>query len=152
MEIFLDDFCVFSKKSDHLDCLEKCFKQCDKFGISLNSDKCHFGVPFGKLLGHIVSAAGIAMDPDKIKIILELPVPETISGVRGFMGHTSYYRRFVYLFAQLCLPLTNLLKKTDEGISPEWTSSCTEAFDGLKQRLVTAQILIAPDWTKLFHV
>ena len=152
MEIFLDDFCTFGKRDDHLEWLSKCFDQCDKYGISLNSDKCQFGVPFGKLLGHIVSAAGIATDPDKIKIIVDLPIPDTISGVRGFLGHGSYYRRFVYLFAMICLPLTNLLKKTEEGVSPEWTPECTEAFETLKQKLVTAPILITPDWTKLFHV
>ena len=57
MEILLDDFCTFSSHKDHLDWLSKCLDQCDQFGISLNSEKCAFGVPSEKLLGHIVSKA-----------------------------------------------------------------------------------------------
>ena len=82
MEIFLDDFCTFSTLKDHLSCLSKCLDQCDKYGISLNSDKCTFGVPYEKLLGHIVSLAGIATDPDKVKLILALARPDIVSGER----------------------------------------------------------------------
>ena len=98
MEIFLDDFCVFSKRKDHLKCLEKCMRQCKEFGISLNSEKCQFGMPFGRLLGHVVSKTGILTDPDKIRIIVQLPIPDTVSKVRAFLGHASYYRRFIHLF------------------------------------------------------
>ena len=111
MEIFLDDFCTFSSHKDHLDWLGKCLNQCDQFGISLNSEKCTFGVPSGKLLGHIVSKAGIATDPDKVKKIANLLHPDTVSGVCGFVEHVSYYRRFIKSFVVICQPLTNLLKK-----------------------------------------
>ncbi|XP_073394981.1 uncharacterized protein [Physcomitrium patens] len=82
MEIFLDDFCTFSKRCDHLKWLGNCLDQCDHFGISLNSEKCTFGVPLGKLLGHIVSKKGIATDPDKVKKIANLLRPDTVAGVR----------------------------------------------------------------------
>ena len=153
MEIFLDDFCTFSSRKDHLNWLGKCLDQCDQFGISLNSEKSSFGVPSGRLLGHIVSKVGIATDPDKVKRIANLPRPDTVSGVRGFVGHVSYYRRFIKSFAVICQPLTNLLKKPfDEGTSPVWVHECTVAFEELKKRLVTAPILISPCWTKPFHV
>ena len=83
MEIFLDDLCTFSSRKDHLDWLGKCLDQCDQFDISLNSEKCTFGVPFGKLLDHIVSKARIATDPDKVKKIANLPRLDTFLGVRG---------------------------------------------------------------------
>ena len=84
MKIFLDDFCTFSSRKDHLDWLNKCLDQCDQFGIPLNYKKCTFGVPFGKLLGHIVSKAGIAIDPDEDKKIANLPRPYIVSGVWFF--------------------------------------------------------------------
>ena len=73
MEIFLDDFCVFGTKEDHPAHLVLCFNQCNQFGISLNAAKCQFAVPYGKLLGHIVSKEGISIDPDKIALIFNTP-------------------------------------------------------------------------------
>ena len=55
MEVFLDDFCVFSSQKDHANCLAKCFDRCLKYGISINAAKSQFYVPFGRLVGHIVS-------------------------------------------------------------------------------------------------
>ena len=75
IEIFLDDFCVYGREVDHPQALARCFTQCSKFGISLNAAKCQFVVPYGKLLGHIVSADGIGVDPDKITLIENFPRP-----------------------------------------------------------------------------
>ncbi|XP_024362295.1 uncharacterized mitochondrial protein AtMg00860-like [Physcomitrium patens] len=139
--------------ADHLNCLGRCLDQCDKYGISLNLEKCQFGVPSGRLLDHIVSSRGIATDPNKVTRILTLPKPETVSGVPGFVGHVSYYRRFIHSFAVLCQPLTNLLKKPLlDGSSPVWTAECSVAFEALKQKLVSAPILVAPCWKKPFQV
>ena len=69
IEIFLDDFCVFSAKMDHQNCLSKCFQQCEKFDISMNAAKSEFAVPCGRLVGHIVSSKGIGVDPDKVAAI-----------------------------------------------------------------------------------
>ena len=128
-----------------MDWLDKCLIQCAEFGISLNSEKCTFGVPYGKLLGHIVSAKGIATDPDKVRRIADLPRPVTVTGVRGFVGHVSYYRRYIEFFARICQPSTNLLKKPMEDREPIWTQECTVAFETLKQKLLTSPILIPPD-------
>lgn len=133
IEIFLDDFCTFSTMAEHLGCLDNYLNQCDKFGISLNSEKCQFGVPSGKLLGHIVSVEGIAIDPDKVTRILNLSKPDTVSGMRGFIGHINYYWHFIEFFAIICQPLTNLLKKPSlHGSSLIWTEDCTFTFDELK--------------------
>jgi hypothetical protein len=91
IEIFLDDFCVFSTRQQHAECLKKCFEQCREYGISINAAKFEFLVPYGRLLGHIVSKEGITVDPDKVAAILLLPIPEHITGVKAFLGATSYY-------------------------------------------------------------
>jgi hypothetical protein len=150
IELFLDDFCVFSTKVNHVDCLAKCFAKCHEYGISLNATKSQFSVPYGKLLGHIVFVQGMATDPDKVAVIINLPIPNTVSEVKGFLGHIGYYRRYIYKYATLALPLTQLLKKS--GLPPVWTPSCTKAFHILKQKLVSAPILVPPNWDKDFDV
>ena len=150
MEIFLDDFAVFGDDKNHADYLQKCFDKCMEFGISINASKSVFLVPFGRLVGHIVSERGIATDPDKIAHIVSLPIPTNVSEVKGFLGHTGYYRRFIFRYAVIALPLTELLKKGDEV--PVWTSACTHAFNTLKRKLVSAPIFIPPNWEKDFHI
>ena len=150
IEIFLDDFCVYSTKEKHTECLEKCFIQCEKYGISINVAKSQFVVPFGKLVGHIVSSQGIATDPDKVAIIVQLPQPNSVTEVRAFLGHVGYYRRYIYKYANIAIPLTELTKKSD--IAHIWTNACTKAFETLKHKLTTAPVLIPPDWEKDFEV
>jgi hypothetical protein len=150
IEIFLDDFCVFSSKAKHAECLTKCFTKCHEYGISLNAAKSQFLVPYGKLLGHIVSVQGMATDPNKVASIANLPIPNTVSEVKGFLEHTGYYRRYIYKYAIIALPLTQLLKKSE--LPPVWTPSCTKAFETLKQKLVIAPILVPPNWDKDFDV
>ena len=92
MEIFLDDFCVYSTWKEHANCLRKCFEQCRKFGISINIAKSQFLVSCERLLGHTVSKDNIAVDPNKIATILLLPISLHIIGVKSFLGGTRYYR------------------------------------------------------------
>ena len=100
----------------------------------------------GSILGHIVSANGIATDQDKIKVIVELPQPLHYKGVQIFMGHCGYYRRFIYMYAKVAKPLYALL------VEFEWTKECEESFQKLKKPLTTAPILRSPDWNLTFHV
>jgi hypothetical protein len=81
------------------------------------------------VLGHIVSKEGIAVDPDKVAAILLLPIPEHITGVKAFLGATSYYRRHIFFYAQIAAPLTYLTKQTD--VPRVWTDECTIAFEKL---------------------
>lgn len=83
-------------------------------------------------LGHIVSAKGVATDPQKVKKVVEWPTPQNISEVRQFVGLASYYRRFVENFATLAKPLHKLTKKYARF---SWTAQCQETFETLKNRL-----------------
>jgi transposase InsO family protein len=152
IEIFLDDFCVYGSVENHPTSLSKCFEQCAKFGISLNAEKCQFVVPFGKLLGHIVSINGIEVDPDKITLIVNFPRPQTVREVRSFVGLANYYRRAIKYFAEIAAPLTKLLKKLEAGTNPIWDKICETAFITLKAKLSSAPVLIPPNWAKTFHV
>ena len=93
----------------------------------------------GKILGHIVSKNGISTDVDKIVVIIEIPRPHNSKGVQIFMGHCGYYRRFIYMYADIARPLFALL------VVFEWTDKCEVAYEKLKQALVSAPILCSPD-------
>jgi hypothetical protein len=113
-----------------------------------NPSKCSFGVQEVEYLGHIVSHEGVKVDPNKIKAMMEWPIPKTLNKLRGFLGLTRYYHKFVKNYGQIVTPLTTLLKK--EAFS--WTQEATKSFEKLKEVMCTTLILATPDFTKTFIV
>jgi hypothetical protein len=89
-------------------------------------------------LGHIISSEGISVDPEKVKAIMEWPVPKIAHEVRSFMGLAGYYQRFVEGFSKIAKPITTLLCK---GVRYEWTEECDSAFIELKRLLTSVPIL-----------
>ncbi|RVW63270.1 Retrovirus-related Pol polyprotein from transposon 17.6 [Vitis vinifera] len=77
--------------------------------LVLNWEKCHFMVQQGTVLGHIISKKGIEVDKAKMEIIIKLPPLTTVKGVRQFLGHVGFYRRFIKDFSKLSKPLCELL-------------------------------------------
>jgi hypothetical protein len=96
-----------------------------------------------------LSAKGIAVDPIKVKDILEWKPPTTVHQVRSFLGLAGYYRRFIPDFSKLVKPITSLLKNHTKF---NWSSRCNEAFEQLKVLLTSAPILAQPDIEKPFDV
>ena len=73
--------------------------------------KCSFDAREIDYLGYTINGASVNMDKDKIRVVLEWPIPRNIKQLRGFVGLTGYYRRFIKRHATLVAPLANLLKK-----------------------------------------
>ncbi|KAL6346563.1 hypothetical protein AAG906_000181 [Vitis piasezkii] len=93
--------------------VEDCLLEILRRYLVLNWEICHFMVPQGIVLGHIISSQGIEVDKAKVKLIVKLPSPTTIKGVRQFLGHAGFYRRFIKDFSKLARPLCELLVKDD---------------------------------------
>ena len=150
IEIFMDDFSVLGNSFDN--CLENSrsvLVRCEETNLVLNWEKCHFMVQEGIVLGHRISARGIEVDRAKIEAIEKLPPPSSVKGIRSFLGHAGFYRRFIKDFSQIAKPLSNLLV---QGIPFEFDSQCLHAFSVLKDKLVSAPIVLAPDWSFPFEL
>ncbi|KAI5343456.1 hypothetical protein L3X38_011332 [Prunus dulcis] len=150
MEVFMDDFSVFGSSFD--DCLHHLslvLTRCQETNLILNWEKCHFMVRQGIVLGHVVSNKGIQVDKAKINIITNLPPPSSVKGVRSFLGHAGFYRRFIKKISSISRPLCNLLAK--DAVF-EFDEICMEAFTTLKKELTSAPIIIAPDWSLPFEI
>nr|GEW93290.1 reverse transcriptase domain-containing protein [Tanacetum cinerariifolium] len=112
-------------------------------------EKSHFMVKEGIVLGHKSSKEGIKVYKAKVNVITKLPHPTTIKGIRSFLGHTDFYRRFIKDFSKTARPMTRLLKKDTPFI---FSKEFVKAFRTLKRKLTDAPILIAPDWDMPFEL
>ncbi|GJS06593.1 reverse transcriptase domain-containing protein [Tanacetum coccineum] len=150
MEVFIDDFSFFGNSfSTCLSNLEKMLKRCEDTNLALKWEKSHFMVKEGIVLGHKISKKGIKVDKAKIDIIAKLPNPTTVKGIRSFLGHAGFYRRFIKDFSKISRPMTHLIEKSTPFIFSE---ECIQAFQTLKKKLTEAPILIAPNWDQPFEL
>ncbi|GJS41318.1 hypothetical protein Tco_0566361 [Tanacetum coccineum] len=143
MEVFMDDISVFGNSfGTCLSHLDKMLKRCEDTNLCLNWEKSHFMVKEGIVLSHKISKNGIEVDKDKVDVIAKLPHPTTVKGIRSFLSHTEFYRRFIQDFSKIARPMTRLLEKdTLFFFSKEYI----EAFQTLKKKLTEAPILVTPD-------
>ena len=91
--------------------LDQVLQRCEQTNLFLNWEKCHFMVKEGIVLGHKISKRGIELDKAKVDAFEKMPCPKDIKGIRSFLGHASFYRRFIEDFSKISRPLTNLLQK-----------------------------------------
>ena len=115
----------------------------------LNWEKCHFMVQEGIVLGHKISVRGIEVDKAKIDVIEKLPPSVNVKGVRSFLGHAGFYRRFIKDFSNIAKPLSNLLNKDLVFLFDE---DCLKAFNALKTNLMFAPVIITPNWGQEFEL
>ena len=147
-DVYIDDIIVFSSNlRDHISHLEQVFSRLRRAGLKLHLGKCQFGCPEVLYLGHIISAAGVAPNPEKVAAVRDFPTPTSVQTVRQFLGLASYYRRFIRNFAKIASPLHAL---TRQDVPFVWTLSCQNSFQQLKDHLISAPVLVYPDFTKPF--
>ena len=140
--IYIDDIIVPGKTvEDTLIRLEHVFLRLQAANLKLKPSKCSLFQKEIKVLGHVVSEKGIHTDPDKTKAVQDWPIPTSVKEVRSFLGLCSYYRRFVQGFAAIARPL-HLACQKDKKF--QWNEDCSDAFQKLKEVLVSPPILIYP--------
>lgn len=157
--LFLDDILVPANTIDEmLERLDVVFTRLREVNLKLKPTKCKLFQKELIYLGHNISERGIGTDPSKISAVRDWPVPTTKKEVKSFLGLASYYRRFVPNFATIASPLTDLLssdkqvKSKKEKVDHLWNEECTKAFETLKQRLISADVLAYPDFNLAFEL
>ena len=103
----------------------------------------------GIVLGHRISVAGLEVDQEKVSIIKILLPPTTVKGIRSFLGHASFYRRFIKDFSKIARPLCRLLEKDTKF---NFDEACQSSFEEIKSKLVEAHIMAKPDWNNEFEI
>jgi hypothetical protein len=115
VEVFIDDIAVWGKtKKDHDDRLSRVLDRCRASGIHLNRKKCRICVKEATYLGHVLSADGLKVDPEKIQAIQDMPRPCSKEEVRRFLGMVTYLSKFISDCATKSEPLRALMKKDTE--------------------------------------
>jgi len=108
-----------------------------------------FHGPGRNYAGHKIFGKGIEVDKAKIDVIIQLQPPKTVKDIRSFLGQAGFYRRFIKDFSKIVQPLTRLLCKETKF---NFNEDCLKAFYSIKEALVSAPIVQAPNWDYPFNI
>lgn len=148
--VYFDDIFIFSKTfPEHLQHIREVLSRLRQHSLQGKISKCNFVKKDIRFLGHIISSKGIRPDPEKVKSVKEWRVPKSKKDIRRFIGLCSYYRKFIPHFATVAAPL-HALQSTSKSVIFQWGPEQQQAFEFLKERLISAPILVSPDWTQSF--
>jgi hypothetical protein len=141
--VFIDDILIYSKTAEeHAELVEWVLKRLQDEGYYAQPDKCEFFQKEVSFLGHVVSEKGVAVQQHKVRAVTEWPEPKGKKEVRAFLGLTNYYRKFIPSFSEIAAPLTDL---TGKDVPFRWTEREQFAFELLKLRMTTADVLAHPN-------
>ncbi|KAI3790633.1 hypothetical protein L2E82_03826 [Cichorium intybus] len=140
--VFIDDILAFSKsEAEHEVHLREVMRTLKNEQLYAKLSKCDFWLREVQVLGHVVSAEGIKVDPAKIEAVMKWEPPKTPTEVRSFLGLAGYYRRFIQDFSKIAVPLTQLTRKEVKFV---WGEKQQEPFEILKKKLCEALVLSLP--------
>ncbi|KAL4017223.1 hypothetical protein IC575_024901 [Cucumis melo] len=148
--VFIDDILIYSKtEAEHEEHLHQVLETLRANKLYAKFSKCEFWLKKVSFLGHVVSSEGVSVDPANIEAITSWPRPSTVSEIRSFLGLAGYYRRFVENFSRIASPLSQLSRKETPFF---WSPACESSFQELKQKLVSAPVVLVLDGSGSFLI
>ena len=146
--VYIDDiFVVGDTFEEHQSNLRKVLDRLREANHKLKPGKCKFAQRKVEYLGYVVSEHGLPTDPMKVDVVRKFAVPKDVKSLHSFLGLVSYYRRFIPCFSKMASPLYFLTRK---DVPFDWTPTYEQAFDELKQALITAPVLAYPNFEQEF--
>lgn len=146
--VYLDDVIIFSNNlTEHMYKLKKVFERFRVNNLKVQLDKSEFLRKEVIYLGHTLTSEGLKPNNDKIKAILEYPIPRTTSEVKSFLGLIGYYRKFIKDFANITKPISACLRRNKKI---DMSGEFERAFETCKTILSNAPLLQYPDFNKPF--
>ena len=149
---YIDDVIIFSKtRAEHTKHVRQVLQKLIDAGLQVDINKSEFAVQKTKFLGLIISSNGVEMDPEKVKTIVDWSLPYNRRDIQSFIGFCNFYRRFIKDFSRIARPLIRLTQNEYKDIKRfDWTShqKAKEAFESLKQAVISAPILTHFDYSK----
>ena len=141
--VYIDDILITGRTDEeHLENLEKVLARLQRYGLRLKKEKCFLLQPSVEYLGYVIDAEGLHATPAKVSAIVGAPEPKNVQELRSFLGLVNYYGKFIRNMSTIAHPLNNLLK---HSTSWKWTPACQHAFQQLKQKLASTDVLVHYD-------
>ena len=148
--VFVNDILIYSQsKEEHEDHLRIILQALREHQLYAKFSKCKFWLTEVRFLGHIVSALGVSMDPEKVEVVMSWERPKSVFEICSFLGLAGHYRRFIKDFSQLATPMTTLTRKR---VKVELDDLCEQAFQELKRRLTLAPFMIVSERGPMYIV
>ncbi|WVZ83200.1 hypothetical protein U9M48_030370 [Paspalum notatum var. saurae] len=153
--VFIDDILIFSKtREEHEQHLRIVLEKLRENQLYRKFNKCEFWLEKVAFLGHVLTAEGVSVDPEKVEAVSNWKTPRNATEIRSFLGLAGYYRRFMENFSKIAKPMTGLLKNNTPY---EWDDKCEGSFQLLKEKLTTARFLpyltcIRTSWCTVMHL
>ena len=147
--VFFDDILIYSSTlAAYLQYLQSVFDALLSHQLVANVKKCVFRQNKIDYLGHVIDSQGVSADPSKIQAIIDWPTLVMLWALRGFLGLTGYCRKFVCNYSSLAWPLTQQLKK----YAFHWNSEAEDAFQKLKDVMISLPVLALPNFSQEFVI
>lgn len=149
--VYLDDIVIVTETfEEHIRLLNEVARRLIEANLSIKLEKSHFCVAEIPFLGYILSPRGLHTNPEKIRPIVEYERPTTVTKLRRFLGMSNYYRRFIADYSRITAPLSELLKSNTKNL--KWSVEAEEAFQNIKEKLITTPILASANFDHEFII